>query len=122
MGSPDTKSPNRFRNTGLVWHSVAFAVVALLAAPWAAHAQGIAPRVAGIVDESNLVTLRGNTHPLARAQNDQGPGANSPLLHRRLLLLKRSDPQKTALRAMLDGQHSQSSPNFHQWLTPQQFG
>src|ERR1017187_9923265 len=30
------------------------------------------PRIAGAIDDSSLITLRGNTHPLARPEFDQG--------------------------------------------------
>ncbi len=33
---------------------------------------GQAARISARIDESSRVTLRGNTHPLALAQNDQG--------------------------------------------------
>jgi hypothetical protein len=39
-----------------------------------------------------------------------------------LLLLQRSADQESALRQLLDNQQSKSSPNYHAWLTPEQFG
>jgi hypothetical protein len=39
-----------------------------------------------------------------------------------LMLLKRSDEQESALQDYLEKQQDKSSPNFHQWLTPQEFG
>ena len=41
---------------------------------------------------------------------------------RMLLLLKRSDEQEAALQDYLEKQQDKSSPNYHQWLTPQEFG
>ena len=38
------------------------------------------------------------------------------------LALKRSDEQEAALRQLLDQQQDKSSPNYHKWLTPDQFG
>jgi hypothetical protein len=96
----------------------------LLLTPALAVAQGGAatPRITARVDENTLTVLRGNTHPLARPQNDQGAVADSQQLRRMLLLLKRAPDQEAALRQLLDQQQSSASPNFHQWLTPQQFG
>jgi len=38
------------------------------------------PRIVNAIDESNLVTLKGNTHPAASARNDRGPvSAELPL-------------------------------------------
>jgi hypothetical protein len=39
-----------------------------------------------------------------------------------LLLLQRSPDQESALRQLLDDQQNKSSPNYHAWLTPEQFG
>jgi hypothetical protein len=43
-------------------------------------------------------------------------------MERMLLLLKRSPEQETALLKLLDDQQDKSSPDFQQWLTPEQFG
>jgi subtilase family serine protease len=39
-----------------------------------------------------------------------------------LLLLQRSPDQEQALQQLLEQQQSKSSPNYHAWLTPEQFG
>jgi hypothetical protein len=82
----------------------------------------IPARIVGAIDPAQMVTLQGNVHPLARAAYDQGPLADAQPLHRMLLLLRRGADQEKVLRQLLDDQQSGSSPNFHQWLTPQQFG
>lgn len=112
------RAPDRFRR-----HAAVAAIVVFLA-PFAVRAQSNAApaRITARIDESRLTTLRGNTHPLARAQYDQGAVADSQPLRRMLLLLQRSPAQETALRTLIDQQQSKDSPNFHQWLTPQQFG
>jgi hypothetical protein len=43
-------------------------------------------------------------------------------MERMLLVLKRSPEQELALRTMLDSQQDKNSPNYHKWLTPEQFG
>jgi hypothetical protein len=79
-------------------------------------------RITQPVDMGNLVTLRGNTHPLARPEYDQGAASDSLPTERILLLLQRSAEQEAALRKLLDEQQIKSSPNYHMWLTPEQFG
>jgi hypothetical protein len=74
------------------------------------------------VKESDRVTLKGNTHPLASVKNDVGVAPDSLPMERMLLVLKRSADQEASLKALMEGQQSKSSPNFHQWLTPEQFG
>src|SRR5208282_2580932 len=66
--------------------------------------------------------LTGNVHPLARAEFDQGEAPSGLVLHRMLLMLKRSDQQETALRHLIENQQNKKSPSYHQWLTPATFG
>ena len=68
------------------------------------------------------ITLKGNTHPLARPEFDRGPAPANLPLNRMLLVLSRSQEQEAALEALLDQQQDKSSPNYHNWLTPEQFG
>ena len=74
------------------------------------------------VDETHLVTLRGNTHPLALPQFDIGQAPPDLPLNRMLLVLKRSDQQEHALRTLLDSQQDKNSSSYHRWLTPDEFG
>jgi hypothetical protein len=80
------------------------------------------PRIVQAVDESRLTRLKGNTHPLARARFDRGVAPADLPMDRMLLVLKRSPEQETALRKLLDDQQDNASPNYHKWLTPEQFG
>jgi subtilase family serine protease len=82
----------------------------------------VQPLVIQAVDQARLTTLPGNTHPLALARYDQGAAPPSLPLQRMLLVLKRSAAQESALRQLLDEQQDKSSPDYHQWLTPDQFG
>lgn len=88
----------------------------------AAQASTAQARITQAIDEKNLVVLKGNVHPLARAEFDGGAVSDAQPLHRMLLLLQRSPAQETALQSLLDAQQDKSSPNYHQWLTPAQFG
>ena len=80
------------------------------------------PLITQPIDESYLTTLKGNTHPLAQAQYDIGVAAPNLPLQRMLLVLKRSPQQDYALRTLLDDQQDKASPNYHKWLTPDEFG
>src|SRR6202167_6083803 len=74
------------------------------------------------VDESHLTVLKGNTHPLARPEFDLGTAPATLPMQRMLLVLKRSPEQESALEALLDAQQDKSSPNYHKWLTPEEYG
>ena len=84
----------------------------------------VAPRplITQPVDEAQLTALKGNTHILARPQFDLGTAPATLPMQRMLLVLKRSPEQESALRQLLDDQQDKHSPNYHQWLTPEQFG
>src|ERR1700726_4650569 len=79
-------------------------------------------RVMDTVDDTNRTVLRGNVHPKARAEFDQGAVADAQPLTRILLLLQRSAEQEAALRQLMEQQQAKNSTNYHAWLTPQQFG
>ncbi|HWY02360.1 MAG TPA: protease pro-enzyme activation domain-containing protein [Candidatus Acidoferrum sp.] len=80
------------------------------------------PLITESVDESQTTTLRGNTHPLARPESDLGVAPATLPMKRMLLVLRRSSDQETALRKRLDDQQDKASPNYHKWLSPEQFG
>jgi Pro-kumamolisin, activation domain len=106
----------------LVALSLVLASLSLLPAGAFAQTSNVAPRITQAIDETSLVTISSSVHPLAQAKYDRGPVADSQPIHRGLLLLQRSPEQEAALRQLMDGQQSKSSPNYHQWLTPQQMG
>jgi hypothetical protein len=87
------------------------------------HAQTvIANRVTQQVDETSLVKLKGNTHPLARAQYDRGPANASLPGGRMMLVLKRSAQQEADLQQYLSSLQDKASPNYHKFITPEEFG
>lgn len=82
----------------------------------------IPARVTDTVDDTNRLLLRGNVHPQARPEFDRGTLADAQPLTRILLLLQRSGEQEAALRQLMEEQQTRNSPNYHAWLTPEQFG
>lgn len=79
-------------------------------------------RIVHPIDESSLVTLTGNMHPAAIEKNDRGPVSASLPMSGLTLVLSRSAGEQAAFNAFVASQYDQSSPSFHQWLTPQQIG
>ena len=78
-------------------------------------------RIASPVDISRSVVLKGNRNPRAQAQYDRGPVDPSLELAYVTLLLKPSPEQQSALEQLLAEQQTPSSPNYHKWLTPEQY-
>src|SRR5437879_6336186 len=79
-------------------------------------------RITQAIDETQLVRLRGNVHPLARPEFDRGPVSDATPMKRMMLVLQRSPEQQAALSKFMDEQLSKDLPNFHNWLTPDEFG
>ncbi len=75
-----------------------------------------------VVNEAQRVTLVGNVHPLATRAADRGEAPAMLAEDRMQLLLRRGAQQELALEAMLQSLQDRNSPNFHQWLTPAQYG
>jgi len=96
----------------------------LLFLPLMSRAQQIVPRsrITHPIDETQLTTLRGSTHPLARPQFDLGIAPPDLPMQRMLLVLKRDPQQDYVLQKLLDDQQDKASQNYHKWLTPNQFG
>ncbi len=93
-----------------------FPIVSLAQQPAAAV------RIAGPIDEGQLVTLKGNTIPAANAANDRGPVSAGLPMADLVLVLSRSPEQQAAFDAYVQGEYDTGSPNYHQWLTPEQIG
>ncbi|MGO9084920.1 MAG: Ig-like domain repeat protein [Candidatus Sulfotelmatobacter sp.] len=74
------------------------------------------------VDESQLVVLEGQTHPLARVEYDRGPVDPGLALNDLVLVLKRSPERQAAFDAFVTSQYDPHSPNYQHWLTPEQIG
>jgi len=86
--------------------------------------QSAAPavRIVNQIDDKQMVTLGGTVHPMANAKNDRGVAPDSTPLQRIHLMLKRSASQQAALDQLVGQMHTPGHPNYHRWLTPDQFG
>ncbi len=79
-------------------------------------------RIVQPVDDSQRITLVGNVHPLANAKYDLGAAPVSQPMNHVELILQRSAAQEAALDNFLASVQNRNSPNYHKWLTPEQFG
>jgi hypothetical protein len=107
--------------------SFSLTVLAVLGIASAVHAQvesGLRarPRITQSIDERDRVPLEGNTRPEARAANDRGVVADDFAMEHMLLQLKRSPEQERAVQQFIDELQTAGSPNFHRWVTAQEFG
>jgi len=74
------------------------------------------------IDETRLVTLTGNVPRVARAGFDEGAINANTRLERMLLVLQPTPAQQAALDALVEAQQDPTSPKYHEWLTPTEFG
>ncbi len=94
-------------------------------APCAPAQNAVTPmqnRVIGPIDDAERVTLKGNIHPLAQKQFDQGTAPGSTPTGRMMLVLERSAAQQRALTQYLGDLQNPVSPAYHRWLTPAEYG
>ncbi len=71
---------------------------------------------------SDKVVLNGNVHPLARPEFDMGAADPSAPMERMILALRLAPDKQAELEGLLSEQQDPASPNFHRWLTPEEFG
>jgi subtilase family serine protease len=69
------------------------------------------------IDETDLVTLTGNTRPEVRTARDMGPVSNSLQLSHMYLQMKMSPEQKVDVAALANRLHDPSAAEYHKWLS-----
>lgn len=87
----------------------------------AAESPGSSPRITQDIDDTARVSLTGTTPGAVRTAHDLGTMDGSRSLRRILLVLTPSSQQREALQHLLESQHTKDSPDYHHWLTPEQF-
>jgi subtilase family serine protease len=91
----------------------------------ASFAQVQTPRKPAITTQVNnnvTMVMQGSKHPLAQARFDVGAVDPGLRMNRVLLSLSPSKEAQADLQSFLDQQQDKSSPDYHHWLTPEEFG
>src|SRR5271169_3794730 len=106
--------------------SIAFASATLmLVATATLVAQTSAPpvssRILQPIDENARVTFKGNVRQDLATVPDLGPVEDGKPLHL-YLLLQRTTAQQADLDNLIQRQQQVTAPEYHKWLTPQEFG
>jgi len=96
---------------------IAALLLSAVGSAWAAQPD----RIAAAIDNNQTVVLKGSVHPNAKAQFDRGLVDPSMRLEYITLQIAPSPTQQAALDKLLAEQQDSASPNYHQWLTPEQF-
>src|SRR5215467_2517287 len=95
-----------------------FAMTGCCVTLWSAPAD----RITLPVNASQSRVVRGNLHRFAQPQFDQGPVDASTPFDFVTLMFRPSAAQQAELDQLLADQQNPSSPSFHRWLTPEEFG
>ena len=65
--------------------------------------------------------MSGHVHPKAKAENDIGPIDASETLPPITLIFRQTPQQQADLDRLLTAQQDPSSPDYHRWLSPEQY-
>src|SRR5215813_11243038 len=80
------------------------------------------PLITGPVDNNAHLALPGSKHIMAQPRFDVGAVDPSLTMSRVLLVLSPPQGAEAELQALLDRQQDRRSPDYHHWLTPEEFG
>ena len=94
-------------------------VATLVGAPAACSAES---QILAPIDEAQRVSLSGNTRPEATIRNDLGAVDDGLALDHMQLLLRRPAVLQQELDDYTESLSDKNSPNFHHWLTPDEYG
>ncbi len=77
-------------------------------------------RILRPVDAAQVASVRGTAHPMARAQFDRGRTDTTKALSASLTF-RLSATQQADMDLLLRQQQDRTSPNYHKWVTPEQY-
>ncbi len=80
-----------------------------------------ADRISGPIDDSRRAILPGHVRTISSAYVDEGAADPSQAMGDLVLFLKPSPAQAAARDRLIADLHNPASPNYHQWLTPEQY-
>ena len=79
-------------------------------------------RITKKVDNSKRTTLYGHVSGAVRAAQDLGRQDARTPSPGMIMVLKSSEDQKREIRKVIDEQQDKRTANYHQWVTPEEFG
>ena len=101
---------------------IAVLVACMIAGGAVAKAQAVPARIQAGVSNSAMTVLKGSLSPMVRAEADAGRVPANMQLTGMTLRFNLSASQQADLAALLAAQQNPQSAQYHQWLTPEQFG
>ena len=101
---------------------VVCAAVLAMAATLVSQTTQSADRITQQVNSGAMVKIAGSVHPLTRQATDLGEVASGMHMGSLSLNIGLSAAQQTELDALLAAQQDPKSPQYHQWLTQEEYG
>lgn len=95
--------------------------LAILSSSLTAAAAQVPARIASEISASEMTAVRNSQHPLANPAFDAGRMPGNTQLQGVTIYFNRSAAQQADLDALMAAQQDPSSPQYHHWLTPDQF-
>lgn len=80
------------------------------------------PRIVGQISNEQRTTIQQSVPALVKRSQDKGRLSTDQKLGRMVLLLAPTADQESAAAKLVASQQDSSSPQFHKWLTPAQYG
>ena len=78
-------------------------------------------RITKSIDSNLATSLKGSIPSKAQPKHDQGPVDPAMQLNYITMIFRPSGAQRANLERLLREQQDQTSPNYHKWLTPEQY-
>jgi subtilase family serine protease len=106
---------------------IALALMGIVAGPAVAQQSAVEPRIVAParllspIDDRDTVVLPGNVRRDLTPDRDMGPVEDSMPLHL-YMVLQRTPEQQADLDYLIARQQERTAPEYHQWLTPKEFG
>ncbi|HET9282329.1 MAG TPA: FG-GAP-like repeat-containing protein [Candidatus Angelobacter sp.] len=79
-------------------------------------------RIMQAIDDTDTVRISNTAPRVLQRALDQGRLPSATRMQNLILVLKPGPEQEHALTSLLDQQQDKNSPNYHHWLTPNEFG
>jgi subtilase family serine protease len=97
-------------------------LIALIAIGVSAASAAVQNRITAEISARSTAPISGSVHPKVKLATDLGFAPGNQKLQSMSLRFSMSQAQTAALDQLLIDQQNPSSPRYHQWLTPAQYG
>jgi len=117
----ESNTPMTPKKLPTIQFAMLFALLSITALHASAQSVSQGNRISAAIGSDQMVTMTGHIPHNARPEFDQGPVDSAFQLNEVTLLTLPSPSQQKALDKLVAEQQDSSSPNYHKWLTPEEY-